>query len=635
MSLLVANNITKFYGPDEIFSNLSVEIPPKARVGLVGPNGAGKTTLINILAGLDSPTDGRVTMAKNSRIAYLPQRPEMAGDHTVWEEQLKAFEDLQVMEAKLSELEHQMADEDTYDQALEVYGPLQAEFERLGGYTYETRIRMVLTGVGFKPEEFDTPLPKLSGGQKTRTMMCRLLLEEPDMLILDEPTNHLDIYAVEWLENFLRSFPGAVLAVSHDRYFIDHFATTVWELEFKQLEVYRGNYTHYLKQRDERRERRQKEFDSQQEFLSKEMDYIRKHMGSRWTAQAKGRLKKLETMKKRGKILDSAPRNRQSMKLHINTNVRSGDQVIITDDLVVGYEQDKPLVHVPDVLVIRGETVAIIGPNGVGKSTLLKTILGDLDALAGQSKLGANVKIGYFAQAHELLNANNSILDEIISAKPMGIGEARNFLGRFMFSNDDVFRPIETLSGGERGRVALAKLALQGANLLLLDEPTNHLDIDSQEILQAVLEDFEGTILLVSHDRYLIDELATQIWDVSPLNLNVFEGTYQEFITARNRRLAQQQEEAQAEKNDSSNGNKGTNFSEKKHGLNPYEVRKKVEKLEAIIEQLEVKLGVITTQLDEASANGDTAKVTKLGAMYTKTEAELEAIVDEWGKYAD
>ena len=342
MTLLSANDLSKFYGAEEIFGDIGLEIAATARVGLVGPNGAGKTTLIDILAGRDLPTSGNVSLARNLRLAYLPQRPDLAGNHSLWDEQLNAFADLRAMERQLVALERAMTDADRYETALKRYGPLQAEFERLGGYTYDTRIKMVLSGLGFTAEEYDMPLPTLSGGQKTRALLARLLLEEPDLLILDEPTNHLDIEAVEWLENFLQSFPGAVLAVSHDRYFLDNFAEQIWELEFKQLQVYRGNYSAYLRQRELRRDHLQKQFDSQQEFIAKERDYIRKHMGSRWTAQAKGRLKKLETMNKRGKIIASAPRQRGTMKLDISTNLRSGDQVLLTEDLQIGYRTSAP-----------------------------------------------------------------------------------------------------------------------------------------------------------------------------------------------------------------------------------------------------------------------------------------------------
>ena len=460
-------------------------------------------------------------------------------------------------------------------------------------------------------------------------MLARLLLEEPDLLILDEPTNHLDIYAVEWLENFLKGFPGAVLAVSHDRYFVDNMATTIWELEFRNLETYRGNYTHYLQQREERRELLQKRFEEQQAFISKEMDYIRKHMGSRWTAQAKGRLKKLETMKKRGKIIDHAPKNRKAMNLTIQTDLRSGDKVLITEDLQVGY--DEVLTTVPNRVVYRGDVVAIIGPNGAGKTTLLKTLIGDLTPLAGESRLGANVQIGYFAQAHELLNPKNTIVEEIRAIKDMPIGEARNYLGRFLFSGEDVFRPIDTLSGGERGRVALAKLALQGANLLLLDEPTNHLDIDSQEILQAVLTEFGGTILLVSHDRYLIDALATQIWAIEGEQLNVFEGTYQEYITARN----QKRLEAEQAKNNHHATHLQPITREKKQGLNPHELKQRLGELETTIESLEADLDSLTEAIASASEAGDSDAVRDLGEQYTTIQQELEATMGEWEQLAE
>ncbi len=629
MSLLTAHNLSKFYGGDEVFSDIALEVPQKARITLVGPNGAGKTTLINLLAGIDLPTQGDIHIAKNTRIAYLPQRPELVGSHSLWEEQLGAVSHLLDMEVRLHQLTEWMSDPDKADSALEEYTALQMEFERLGGYNYETHIKMVLSGVGFDEDDYDAPLTQLSGGQKTRALLARLLLEEPDLLILDEPTNHLDIYAVEWLENFLKGFPGAVLAVSHDRYFVDNMATTIWELEFRNLETYRGNYTHYLQQREERRELLQKRFEEQQAFISKEMDYIRKHMGSRWTAQAKGRLKKLETMKKRGKIIDHAPKNRKAMNLNIQTNLRSGDKVLMTKDLQVGY--DAALTTVPNRVVYRGDVVAIIGPNGAGKTTLLKTLIGDLPPLAGESRLGANVQIGYFAQAHELLNPNNTIVEEIRAIKDMPIGEARNYLGRFLFSGDDVFRPIDTLSGGERGRVALAKLALQGANLLLLDEPTNHLDIDSQEILQAVLTDFGGTILLVSHDRYLIDALATQIWAIESDELNVFEGTYQEYVTARN----QKRLESEQAKNNHHAITQQPITREKKQGLNPHERRIRLAELEATIESLEADLDSLTQAIAEASEGGDSDAVRDLGEQYTTTQQELESTMDEWEQLAE
>ena len=633
MSLLTANDLGKFYGADEIFSGVAFAIAAGARIALVGPNGAGKTTLINLLAGIDLPTHGAVSIARDVRVSFLPQRPELAGDHSLWQEQLKAFADLRQTETQLAQLEQQMSHADNYKQALESYGPLQAEYERLGGYSYETRIKMVLSGLGFSADEYEMPLPKLSGGQKTRALLCRLLLEEPDLLILDEPTNHLDIQAVEWLEKYLATYSGAVLAVSHDRYFIDNFAKTVWEIEYQRLQIYRGNYSAYVRQRAEQRETLRHAYYWQQDFIRKETEFISRHMGSRRTAQAKGRLKKLETMKKRGAILEGGPRQRRKMYIEMDEVQRSGDQVIVTRDLIVGYDKSEPLLAVPDSLVQRGETVAVIGPNGVGKSTLLKTLSGDLPALAGEFRLGAKVKIGFFAQAHETLIARNTLLDEVCAIKPMPISQARDWLGRFLFSGDDVFRRIASLSGGERGRVALAKLALQGANVLLLDEPTNHLDIDSQEVLQAVLSQFNGTILLVSHDRYLIDALATQIWELAPGELSITDGGYQEYLRARNRGQKKDAGE-NGDRAARANVKRPAAYAEKRYGLSPFELAKRTAELEAKIAELEAQLSDISIRLDKASLAGDAAKVRVLGESYSRAEKELEAALEEWGKLA-
>ena len=629
MSLLTATNIAKSFGPDDIFEGVSVEIPHGARIALVGPNGAGKTTLLRLLIGADQPDAGSVTVARGTRIGFLPQRPELDGAHSLWDEQLAAFAELRRLEAQLRELEHAMADPARHDDALAKYGPLQERFERDGGYTYEQRIRTVLHGLGFTPDDYGRPLRQLSGGQTTRALLARLLLDSPDLLVLDEPTNHLDIQAVEWLESFLRTFPGAVLAVSHDRYFMDAFAQTVWELDFGRLEVYRGNYSHYTRQREERRERLLKEYEAQQAFIAKEEAFIRRNMAGQLTAQAKGRLKRLETMRRAGRIIDR-PLKKRSMFLRMGRSVRSGDRVLLTRGLAVGYaDAPAPLLTVPDITLYRGQVAALIGPNGVGKSTFLKTIMGELPPLAGEARFGTAVKPGYFAQAHERLNLDSSVMDEVLSVRAMPVSEARSFLALFLFTGDDVFRPVATLSGGERGRVALAKLALSGANFLLLDEPTNHLDIDSQEILQRVLDDFDGTILLVSHDRYLIDALASQIWAAEPGRLEVFEGTYSEYAAERERRRLAEQEAARAAAA-ANNARRSAAPAARRHGLTPYQYEKRVSEVEARIHALEAEVAQLHDDIASASAAGDAARVRDLGEAYTHAEAELAAAMAEW-----
>jgi ATP-binding cassette, subfamily F, member 3 len=644
MSILTASRVGRSFGADDIFQDISIEIPHGARVALVGPNGAGKTTLLNILIGRDEPSTGVVSRAKGLQIGFLPQRPELHGERTIWDEMLTAFDDLRRREHDLSELAAQMGETDRadHDQIVERYGKLQEQFEAAGGYAYETKIKQVLTGLGFSADEYNRQIGVLSGGQKTRAFLARLLLESPDLLVLDEPTNHLDIQAVEWLEGFLNGFKGAVLVVSHDRYFMDHVANTIWEMDWGTLEAYRGNYTAYLKQREERHARRWAEFETQQEKIAKEEEYIRRNMAGQNTRQAKGRLKRLDRLK-RDDLL-TRPRESRAMHLKLTTAIRSGDKVLMTRDLAVGYpDMPRPLFTVPDLTLYRGEVAAIIGGNGVGKTTFLKTLLEEIPPKAGDTRLGAQVKIGYFAQAHEKLNPDNTILDELLTVRQMLISEARSYLGMFLFSGEDVYRTIGTLSGGERGRVALAKLALGGANFLLLDEPTNHLDIPAQEVLQAVLSDFPGTILIVSHDRYLIDALATQIWQVQSGNLNVFSGSYQEFVAARDAaksgQVADKQTVKQAEKQTVANGNAASNVSAPKPAqpkigangrpMNKYEIEKRTAALEQEIQKLEVHLVNLSGDLQTASTAGKTDKVRELGLAYTAAEAELEA---KWGE---
>ena len=626
MAILSASNLAKSYGAHDIFEGISVEIPHGAKIALVGSNGIGKTTLLNVLIKAEEPSAGVVSHMKGLRIGFLPQRPDLIAHHTLWEEMLTAFTDLRAREARLAELAEAMshAESSALDELMERYGQLQQQFEHDGGYAYETRIRQVLQGLGFKADDYRMPLPHLSGGQRTRALLARLLLESPDLLVLDEPTNHLDINAVEWLESFLKTWDGALLVVSHDRYFMDAVIGTIWEMEWGRIDVYRGNYSHYVQQRQHRRALQQKEYEAQREHIAKEEEFIRRNMPGRKTAQAKGRLRRLERLKRDG-LIDRV-RDEHNIHLDLKADLRSGDKVLMTYDLVVGYEPDKPLACVPDITLYRGEIAAMIGPNGAGKTTLLKTVLREIPPLSGSSRLGAAVQVGYFAQAHERLNPDNSVIDELMTVRSLPLSEARNYLAAFLFTGDDVFRPVSTLSGGERGRLALAKLALDGANFLLLDEPTNHLDIPSQEILQAVLAGFNGTILLVSHDRYLIDALATQIWDVQPDGMTVFDGTYREYVQAR-------EAERQAEREEKVAASAPPPPPRRQNGkprLSERERNRRLAQIEEHIHALEIRLVDLSGELGVASTAGAVDRVRNLGETYAATESELESALAEW-----
>ena len=511
-----------------------------------------------------------------------------------------------------------------HDDLLKKYGEAQAQFEHAGGYEYEQTIRYVLTGLGFTPEEYTKPLTQFSGGEQSRAQLARLLLEKPDLLLLDEPTNHLDIASVEWLENYLQRWPGAILVVAHDRYFLDKVATIVWELSFGRVETYRGNFSHYVQQRAERLQHRQKEYQAQQEFIAKEEEFIRRNLAGQRTKEAQGRRKRLERMEKLER-----PVEHKTLRLNIQTTLRSGDLVLATHDLVIGYPNTEPLIHCPNLEIKRGDRVALLGPNGAGKTTFVKTILGKLKPQSGTTREGTGVKIGYFAQTHASLNLEASILDEILSVQNLPIAEARNYLGQFLFSGDDVFKPVGTLSGGERSRVALAKLTLSGANFLILDEPTNHLDIASQENLEKVLAQFTGTILLVSHDRYFVDALATYTWVLEPLQktIAVYQGGYSSY-------LAQKEPQNSVSTNGKQEPQKGKQIREQTKAEKRIAEQKarQIAEIESIIETTESELTQLTKKLEDASFAQDVPQLQKLGQAYQVTEKKLEQLIAQWAE---
>jgi ATP-binding cassette subfamily F protein 3 len=660
MPLLTASNLSKSFGPDDIFSGISLGIPRGARIAIVGPNGIGKTTLLRILIGLDEPSGGSINLSRDLSIGYLPQEAVLDADHSLWQECLSAFDDLLHRESELAQLELAMADPDQAPDILERYGKLQQAFDHAGGYTYETLIRQVLTGLGFTARDFDRPLTHLSGGQRTRALLARLLLAKPDLLVLDEPTNHLDMAAVEWLEGYLLTWEGAALLVSHDRYFLDRVAQYIWEMDLAGWETYRGNYSAYLQHRQERWQLRQQLYETERERLDKELDYVKRHIAGQRTSQAKGKLRRLSRqveaieslgveamqgkswleisqqtnistntmnvaeVERRIHALKSPLKKPTNLNIDLNVGHRSGNIILSTHEVTIGYPGNL-LLTTHDLELRRLECAAVIGPNGAGKTTLLKTILGMHPPLSGEVRLGASLNIGYFAQAHEDLVPQRTLVEEIESTgASMLLADIRHYLARFLFQGDDVFRQVSTLSGGERGRLALAKLSLSNANLLLLDEPTNHLDIPSQEVLQSVLTQFKGTILLVSHDRYLIDALATQIWEIIPeqKTMRVFKGSYSKY----HEQLEFERLQSETSLESSAGAKKKSHKSSQVKG----ESRRRfhLEQIETRIAELELQLAALSQQLENPPTQSDL--VQQLGEDYVEIQNEINALLAEW-----
>lgn len=635
MAIVTTNNLGKYFGAQDVFQNVSIHIEQGDRIGLVGPNGQGKTTLLRIIAGLEEPTSGQITVARSLTIGYLPQHGEIDGDKTLHEAMIDTFAHLLQQQTTLCDLESQMTRPDCAPAVFERYGEMQTKFELAGGYTFEAQIRRVLGGLGFNESEHDKLLSILSGGERTRARLARLLLEEPELLLLDEPTNYLDLAGVEWLENYLGAWKGSLVVVAHDRRFLDTLTTGIWDMALGHLESYAGNFSRYVDLREERMARRLAEYTAQKEHIEQTEAFVRRYKAGQRAREAKGRLRRLQRLERLER-----PREVKRINLDIQTDMRSGDMVLLTRSLAIGYGSSPrvELFACPDLLLQRGERAAILGPNGSGKTTLVRTIVGQLAPLAGEVTLGANVRIGYLAQAHVGLRDDKTVLEEILDTRNLPLQKARNFLGQFLFSGDDIDKCIRDLSGGERSRVALAKLTLEGANFLILDEPTNHLDIASQEILESVLGQFDGTILLISHDRQLVDNLATQVWVLRGDELIPFAGNYSEFLmSVEDDHLPSSvgsDDKATDLKRQEIESRRERKLEDRRRQRAERRRQAQIQELEENVAALEIEIRRLEDLLARASMESRLSDAYHLGQQYEETKSRLDHLLEKWAELA-
>ncbi len=630
MPILTASNLTLLYGEIEIFANLDLQVDERDRIGIVGPNGAGKTSLIRILSGELEPNGGSVTWQRGVRIGYVPQTPSQAPDGTVHDEVMQAFARLRQVEDELasSALDIQVAEGTARRDAERRYDALLREFEALGGYDYEHRMELVLDGVGLSAETLATPAADASGGERTRAALARALLSDPDFLILDEPTNYLDFGGLDWLEDFLSSFSGGFMVVSHDRYFLDKVATRILEIDNGNLRSFPGNFTKYRALKEEQRRRQLIEYERQQEYIAREEAFIRRYKAGQRAREARGRATRLERLERIEK-----PHTNQEVHLGTLSTFRTGQIALRTSKLAVGYQQNGhgvPLLDIADTQLERGSRTAIIGSNGIGKTTLLKTLLGETPPITGRSTLGHNVEPGYYSQGSTDLPRHSTVLNALIDARNLRIPEARNYLARFLFRGDDVFKSTSALSGGERSRLALARLLITEPNLLILDEPTTHLDIPSREALESMLGNYGGTMLFVSHDRRLISLLATQLWIVEDGEANLFRGNFEEWM--RHRRSAAQIQPSTSAVAAPKTRSRQTDRQRRTSAAQKRAKQAVIRDYEEQIGNLEAQLSEINAALESATERQDIPEITRLGERYNATQSRLDQAWEDWSE---
>ncbi|CAM4344093.1 ABC transporter ATP-binding protein [Bacillus paranthracis] len=637
--LLQVNALSKLYGAETILSNIKLEVQMKDRIALVGRNGAGKSTLLKIIAGELSHDGGEIIKPKDVSIGYLAQNTGLETSLTIWDEMLTVFTHLQQMETKLRRLEQEMGKEEnfsneaTYERLLADYDQLQLDYKDQGGYQYEADIRSILSGLGFPVETHQTTISTLSGGQKTRLALGKLLLTKPDLLILDEPTNHLDIETLTWLEQYLQGYPGAILIVSHDRYFLDKLVTQVYEISNKESRRFVGNYSKYLDLKSALYEQEMKRYEKQQDEIAKLEDFVQKNIArASTTKRAQSRRKQLDRME----LLTRPLGDSKSASFHFDIEKQSGNDVLQVKDATIGYDKDPIIEHVT-MRLTRGDSVALVGPNGIGKSTLLKSIVNKLPLLHGEVSFGSNVSVGYYDQEQANLTSSKRVLNELWDEYPLQPEkEIRTILGNFLFTGDDVLKPVSSLSGGQKARLALAKLMMQKSNLLILDEPTNHLDLNSKEILENALIDYPGTLLFVSHDRYFINRVTTTVVELSTEGAQEYLGDYDYYVEKKNEMIERAEFEQQEQQENHAPVQK-TVAPEKLNYLEEKERKKlerqrtrKIEELEQNIVQFEEEIATLEDQLCLPEIYADYEKASEITTKKQTLQEQLDACMAEW-----